>query len=164
MLPCIALAVALICPFWTEISRWMRVWSYCLMIWSVIFASSVVVADAFCSPSVYSRERQDLGLEQLFVDPLHRTKRFFVSYDHLQNRRIVTTNHGYCWRALGICSFCPSCCLIPCKFSLCFWVLAFSRPTGWFSSRFYSSIFGFIQSDSFLFPCGLKGNECGCVY
>jgi len=142
----------------------MRVWSYCLKIWSVIFASFVVEADAFGSRSVYSRERQDLDLAQLFVDPLHLMKHFFVSYDHLQNRRIVTTNHGYCWRALGICSFCPSClCAVLFLESSLFLGSCNSRPTGCFSSvilRYFSVIF---QSDSFLFPCGLKGNECGCV-
>lgn len=130
------------------------------------FASFVVVADAFCSPSACSRERRGQDPGQLFGGPPHLTKHFAVSCDHLQNRRIVTTSRGCCWPGLGICSFCPSCCLIPLVF--CFFLLSSS---GWpgrsltmcldlcvlFPS--YRYLFS-KQSDSFGFPCGVKGNEC----
>lgn len=129
------------------------------------FASFVVVADAFCSPSACSRERRGQDPGQLFGGPLHPTKHFAVSCDHLQNRRIVTTSRGCCWPGLGICSFCPSCCLIPCVLcasSVFFW-LAWSLSNYVFGPvRLVSflSIFFSKQSDSFGFPCGVKGNEC----
>lgn len=109
MLPCTVSAVALICPFSRGISRWMRVWSCCWGIWSVTFASFVVVVDAFCSPSACSRERRGQDPGQLFGDPLRLTTHFVVSCDHLQSQRIARTSHGCCWPVLGICSFCPSC-------------------------------------------------------